>query len=166
VEFQQALTDLAGFITDEHVKIKKYQGDLLYDLRKLCRTSPTGARWVNLTGIVQYATLQWLVVQERVSRKKKQSSGETTKVAGKCKASDGGAGGSGRTSKAKTGAGASVAPLSDEQKKRDFELKLCHKCHQPGHQAKQCPLKKKKSGKVAAASGSAPQNDELSEEDF
>jgi hypothetical protein len=125
VEFQQALTDLAGSITDEQVKIEKYPGGLQYYMRELCRTSPTGARWVNLTDIVQYATLQWQVVQERVSRKKKQLSGEMTKAAGKCKASGGGAGGSGRTSNAKTCAGASVAPLFDEQKKRDFELKLC-----------------------------------------
>jgi len=167
VEFQQALTDLAGSITDEQVKIEKYRNGLQYDLRELCRTSPTGARWALLTDIIQYATLQWPVVQERVSRKKKQSSGESTKVAGKRKASGGGASSSGRiTSKAKTGAGATVAPLSEEQKKRDFELKLCHKCHQPGHQAKSCPLNNRKKGGKVAAVGNAPQNDESSEEDF
>jgi hypothetical protein len=160
------LTDLAGSITDEQVKIEKYRNGLQYDLRKLCRTSPTGSRWALLTDIIQYATLQWPVVQERVSRKKKQSSGESTKVARKRKASGGGASGSGRTSKAKTGAGASVAPLSKEQKKRDFELKLCQKCYQPGHQAKQCSLNKKKGGKVAAVGRDAPQNGESTEEDF
>jgi hypothetical protein len=46
-------------------------------------------------------------------------------------------------------------------------LKLCHKCHQSGHQMRQCPLNKKKGGKVAAvASGSAPKEDDASEEDF
>jgi hypothetical protein len=98
VEFQQALTDLAGSVTDEHVKIEKYRGNLQHDLRELCGTSPTGARWAHLTDLVQYATLQWPVVQERVSRRKKQSSGETSKVAGKRKSSGGGAGGSGRSS--------------------------------------------------------------------
>jgi hypothetical protein len=79
----------------------------------------------------------------------------------------GGASGSGRSAfKAKTGAGATVAPLSKEQKKRDFELRLCHKCHQPGHQAKQCLPHRKKGGKVAAVGGNAPQNDESSEENF
>jgi hypothetical protein len=150
---------------DEKVKIEKYRGGLQHDLRELCRTSPTGARWANLTDIVQYATLQWPVIQERISRRKKQSSGETSKVVGKRKASGGGAGGSGRSS-SKARLGASGTPLSNEQKKRDFELKLCHKCHQPGHQMKQCPLNKKKGGKVAADSGSASQDDELSEEDF
>jgi hypothetical protein len=63
--------------------------------------------------------------------------------------------------------GASGTPLFDEQKKREFELKLCHKCHQHGHQMKQCPLNEKsQGGKVAAVSGSAPQENELLEEDF
>jgi hypothetical protein len=148
------------------VKIEKYRGGLQHDLRELCRTSPTSARWAHLTDLVQYATLQWPVILERVSRRKKQSSGETSKVAGKRKASGGGASGSGRSS-SKARLGASGTPLTEEQKKRDFELKLCHKCHQHGHQMKQCPLNKKKGGKVAAvASGSAPKKDKMSEEDF
>jgi hypothetical protein len=166
VEFQQALTDLAGSVTDEQVKIEKYRSGLQHDLRELCRTSPNGARWAHLTDLIQYATLQWPVIQERVSRRKKHSSGETSKVAGKRKSSGGGAGGSGRSS-SKARLGASGTPLTEEQKKRDFELKLCHKCHQPGQQMKQCPLNKKKGGKVAAvASGSAPKEDGSSEEDF
>jgi hypothetical protein len=46
--------------------------------------------------------------------------------------------------------------------------KLCHICHQPGQQARQCPLncKNKKGGKVAAVGENAPSKDELSEEDF
>jgi hypothetical protein len=110
IEFQQALSDLAGSVTDEQVKIEKYRSGLQHDLRKLCKTSKSGARWANLTDLIQYATLQWPVIQERVSTRKKQSSGETSKVAGKRKASGGGASGSGHTSKAKTAAGASVAP--------------------------------------------------------
>jgi hypothetical protein len=90
---------------------------LQHDLRELCRTSPLGARWANLTDLIQYATLQWPIIQERVSRKKKQSSGETSKVAGKRKASGGGAGGSGRTS-SKARLGASGTPLTEEQKKK------------------------------------------------
>jgi hypothetical protein len=63
--------------------------------------------------------------------------------------------------------GASGTPLTEVQKKKDFELKLYHKCHQPGHQMRQCPLNKKKGGKVAAiASGSASKQDDASEEDF
>jgi hypothetical protein len=40
--------------------------------------------------------------------------------------------------------------LSDEQFKKDIAEKLCHKCHKPGHQAKNCPSGRK--GKVTAAS--------------
>jgi hypothetical protein len=127
--------------------------------------SPTGARWAKLTDLIQCAPLQWPVIQERISRKKKQSSGETSKVAGKRKALGGGASGSGRSS-SKAQVSASGTPLSEEHKKKDFELKLCHKCHQTGHQIMQCPLNKKKGGKVAAvASGSAPQKDDVSEEE-
>jgi hypothetical protein len=111
--------------------------------------------------IIQYATVQWPAVQERIAKRKKSSS-ETTKVAEKRKPS-GGAGGSGRlSSKARLSASGG---LSDEQHKKDMAEKLCHKCHQPGHQARQCPFNKKKGGKLAAASGSAPKDD-LSEEDF
>jgi hypothetical protein len=39
VDFQQALTDLAGHVTDEQVKIEKYRAGLQHDLRQLCRTS-------------------------------------------------------------------------------------------------------------------------------
>jgi hypothetical protein len=46
---------------------------------------------------------------------------------------------------------------------------LCHICHQPDHIAKNCPQNKKakkgKGGKVAAASGSRPE-DEISDGDF
>jgi hypothetical protein len=52
VEFQQALIDLASSIANEQVKIEKYCSGLQYDLRELCRTSPTGARWACLTDIV------------------------------------------------------------------------------------------------------------------
>jgi hypothetical protein len=148
------------------VKIKKYRSGLQHDLRELCRTSSTGACWANLTDLIRLATLQWPVIQERISRKKKQSSGETSKVAGKRKALGGGASGS-RRSSSKVQVGASGTPLTEEQKKKDFELKLCHKCHQPGHQIRQCPLNKKKGGKVAAVAGeSAPQEDVVSKEDF
>jgi hypothetical protein len=37
VDFQQALTDLAGHVTDEQVKIEKYRAGLQHDLRQLCR---------------------------------------------------------------------------------------------------------------------------------
>jgi hypothetical protein len=56
--------------------------------------------------------------------------------------------------------------LTIEQKKKDFEQRLCHRCQKPGHQIKQCPLNKSKGGKVAAVNGGAPQDDEMSEEDF
>jgi hypothetical protein len=35
--FQQALTDLAGHVTDEQVKIDKYRAGLQHDLKQLCR---------------------------------------------------------------------------------------------------------------------------------
>jgi hypothetical protein len=47
--------------------------------------------------------------------------------------------------------------LSDEQFKKDMAEKLCHKCHKPGHQAKNCPPSRK--GKVATASGPCTEDD-------
>lgn len=165
VDFQQSLTDLAGHVTDEQVKIEKYRAGLQHDLRQLCRTSPTGARWARLQDLMQYATLQWPVVQERIAKSKK-SSQEPTKVGGKRKASgNAGASGSGRSSKPKLGAS---GKLSDDQFQKDMAEKLCHKCHQPGHIARDCPLNKKgrgKGGKVAAASGARPEDD-MSDGDF
>jgi hypothetical protein len=52
VDFQQALTDLAGHVTDEQVKIEKYRAGLQHDLRQMCRTSLAGTRWARLTDAV------------------------------------------------------------------------------------------------------------------
>jgi hypothetical protein len=166
VDFQQALTDLAGHVTDEQIKIEKYRAGLQHDLRQLCRTSLTGARWARLQDLMQFATLQWPMVQERIANSKK-SFQEPTKVGGKRKASgSAGAKGSGRSSKPKLGASAKI---SDEQYQKDMAEKLCHICHQPDHIARNCPQNKKakkgKGGKVAAASGSRPE-DEMSDGDF
>jgi hypothetical protein len=72
VEFQQALTDLAGHVTDEQIKIEKYRLGLQHDLREMCRTSPAGTRWARVADVIQYATLQWPAVQpERIARRKR-----------------------------------------------------------------------------------------------
>jgi hypothetical protein len=98
VDFQQALTDLAGHVTDEQVRIEKYCAGLQHDLRQSCRTFPAGNRSARLTDLMQFATLQWPAVQERAARSKKASQ-VPTKVGGKRKASTGGAKGLGRSSK-------------------------------------------------------------------
>jgi hypothetical protein len=96
----------------------------------------TGTRWARVTDIIQYATLQWPAVQERIA-KRKESPGEVAKVVGKRKSSGGG---SSKASKARLSASAG---LSDEQHKKDMAEKLCHICHQPGHHARQCFLHRK-----------------------
>jgi hypothetical protein len=114
---------------------------------------------------MQYATLQWPVVQERIAKSRK-SSQEPTKVGGIRKASGSGAKGSGRSGKPKLGAS---GKLSDEQFQKDMAEKLCHISHQPDHIARNCPQnmksKKGKGGKVAAASGARPEDD-MSDGDF
>jgi hypothetical protein len=112
VKFQQTLTDLAEHVTDEHIKIEKYCNGLQYDLREtqMCRTSPAGSHWARVTDIIQYATLQWPAVQERIAKRKK-SPAEVTKVAGKRKSSGGGSSKASKASKARLSASAC---LSDE----------------------------------------------------
>jgi hypothetical protein len=115
---------------------------------------------------MQFATLQWPMVQKRIAKSKK-SSQEPIKVGRKRKASGNAeAKGSGRSSKPKLGASAKT---SDEQYQKDMAEKLCHICHQPDNIAKNSPQNKKakkgKGGKVAAASGSRPE-DEMSDGDF
>lgn len=70
----------------------------------------------------------WPIVELRI--KKRQSSQSTKSVAGKRKSSGGG---SGKSSRAKLG-----AAISDEQYAEDMDKRLCHKCHKPGHIAKDC----------------------------
>jgi hypothetical protein len=130
VDFQQSLTNLAGRVTDEQVKIKSYRAGLQHDLRQLCTTSPTGARWARLQDLVQYATLQWPVVQNCIAKSKKSSQEPT--VAGKRKASGSG----GAKGKPKLGASAKV---SNEQYQKHMAEKLYHFCHQPDHVARNCP---------------------------
>jgi hypothetical protein len=115
---------------------------------------------------MQFATLQWPMVQERIAKSKK-SSQEPTKVGGKRKASgNAGAKGSGRSSKPKFGAS---GKMSDEHYQKDMAEKLCHICHQPDPIARNCSQNKKakkgKGGRVAAASGSRPE-DEMFDGDF
>ena len=167
--FQQAATDLAASVTDEQVKIEKYRSGLQYDLRELCRTSPTGARWQTLKALVEYASLQWPIVASRLAKRKSSGGGGSAKkFAGKRKA-DTEAGGSGSNrspskGKAKLGAGT----LSAEDRKHNLDNRLCHRCRKPGHQIKDCPLNKKGSKakpKAGAASGSEPAEDNM-EDDF
>jgi hypothetical protein len=111
-EFHQAFTDLAGHVTDEQIKIKKYRNGLQHDLKEMCRTSPAGTRWARVTDIIQYATLQWPAVQKRTGKRKK-SPGGVTKVAEKRKSSGGRSGRSASKTRLSASAG-----LSNEQHKK------------------------------------------------
>jgi hypothetical protein len=117
VEFQQALTDLAGHVTNEQIKIEKYRNCLQHNLKEMCRTSPAGTCWARVTDIIEYATLQWPAVRERIAKRKK-CPGKVTKVARKRKSSGGG---SSKASKARLSASAG---LSDEQHRRIW-LRSC-----------------------------------------
>jgi hypothetical protein len=152
-------------VTDEQVKIEKYRAGLQHDLRQMCRTSPVGTRWARLNDLMQYATLQWPNVQERIARSKKTLH-EPTKVEGKRKAAGSGAKGSFRSSEPKLGAS---SKSSDVQHLKDLAERLCHICHQSGHIARNCPQNKKgkdKGGKVAAVSDVCPEDVTFEEEGF
>jgi hypothetical protein len=154
---QQTLMDLAGHFTNEQVKIEKYWGDLQPNLRKLCRTSPAGGtRWARLNDLGSMQVCSGQLCRSALPRGRSlpqsrlRSEGNVRLQAVEPVA----------TSNPKLGAS---GKLSDEQFQKDMEQKLCHDCHKPDHQAKQCSLNKK--GKVAAASGARP-DDEMSEGDF
>jgi hypothetical protein len=66
----------------------------------MCRASPAGTRWARVMDIIQYATLQWPAVLERIAKRKKFP-GEVSEVAGKRKSLGGG---SGKASKARLSA--------------------------------------------------------------
>jgi hypothetical protein len=100
-------------VTDEQIKIEKYRNGLQHDLKEMCRMSPAGTRWARVTDIIQYATLQWPAVQERIAKRKK-SPGEVTKVAGKRKSSGGESSKSGKVRLSAS------AGLSDEQHKKNM----------------------------------------------
>ena len=135
VAFEQAATNLAAEITDEQIKIEKYRSGLQVDLKELCRTSPNGTRWANLRALMEYATLQWPMIEERMRRKPAQS---TKSVAGKRKASGSGPG---KTSKARLS-----AALTDEQYAHNMANRLCHKCGKPNHIAADCTEESQDSG--------------------
>jgi hypothetical protein len=100
VDFQQALTDQAGHVTDEQIKIEKYcalYNPICASCAELLQQGPVGQSVIDP---VNYATLQWPAVQEHIARSKKASQ-EPTKVGRKRKASGSGAKGSGRSSKPK-----------------------------------------------------------------
>jgi hypothetical protein len=52
VDVEWALTDLAGHVTDEQVKIEKYRAWLQHDLRQLCINFPAGTRRAERSGAV------------------------------------------------------------------------------------------------------------------
>ena len=129
IAFQQALTDLGGLITDEDAKLEKYRSGLQADIREMCRSNPaTGDRWLTLEALMRYATLQWPVVEERLAKRKANQPAKV--VGGKRKASGGSPG---KSSKAKLG-----VALTAEQREHNMKHRLCHKCGQPNHIAKDC----------------------------
>lgn len=160
VQFQQALSDLADHVQDEQVKIEKFRGGLISDLREITRTSPMGTRWATLQELITYAGLQWPQVKERMSRRRIPAPAQ--KIAGKRK----GAGGGGPSSRARLGAAAKSAgggAKSGDSK----EPPKCFICHSPDHVVKDCPKKKgrksgngRQAGRVAVAQASGEAMDE------
>lgn len=161
VQFQQALTDLADHVQDEQIKIEKFRSGLIHDLREITRTSPAGGRWPDLQTLITYAGLQWPQVKERMRRK---TPVQAQKVAGKRRASGGGAGSSPRAKPRLAATGDSSKDTKAEAKGSD-KPKLCFVCKSPNHIASACPERKakkaRKGGRVAAA-----QQEEAMDEDF
>ena len=144
VAFEQALVDLAPWVTDEQVKIEKYRDGLQVDLKEMCRTSPDGTRWGTLNALATYATLQWPTIEARVAKRKVN---QPVKVVGGKRKSSGSS--PGKSSKARV----SLA-LTEEQLEHNMKHRLCHKCGKPGHIARDCTEK----GTQDKGKGKAKQN--------
>ena len=155
VEFEQAAINL-GAVLSEDVKIERYRSAIQADLREMCRTSTTGERWANLRDLIQFATLKWPTVEALIAKKRSVSQ-PTKSMGGKRKATQG--------SPSKR-ARLSSAQLSPEKLAYNLEHRLCHKCGEPNHIAKDCPgeSQSKTSKKKGKASGN--KSKEKSSADF
>jgi hypothetical protein len=97
----------------------------------MVRTSPAGTRWETLQALIEYCSLQWPILANRIA--KRTTTAPAEKVGGKRKASGGGGGSS---SIPKLGA---AGRLTEEKKAHNIRAGLCHICGKPGHTAKDCP---------------------------
>jgi hypothetical protein len=131
IAFTQCLTDLGDQIQGESMKIEKYRLGLQSDMREMVRTSRQGTRWDTLQSLIEYCSLMWPIVANRIAKRTKSTPAE--KVGGKRRSSGGGGGSSSKTNLGATG------KLSEEQKAHNVKNGLCHICGKAGHIARDCP---------------------------
>ena len=149
VAFEQAMVNLGDQLEGEQIKIEHYKAGLQKDIREMCRTSPMGVRWNNLTDVMTYATLQWPIVSERIQKRK--ASQPAKSASGKRKSTGSSPG---RSSRARLS-----AAMTDEQRDYNMRHRLCHKCGKPGHLARDCTEQKSAQNKAKAGGKSEKQKD-------